>query len=1082
MEGYAGGSAGLASRAPTFTEGNSLKAGQFAIQAEEYLASMLRRSTDRQGSVVLTMLTAAAPCFPRGSQAALWFESCRGLAQGMHMGGGMHQPVPETIWQLYLYELTLYLLNRLDPDNPPAPAEVPEISQDYCRRVARVLPLLWDQDLRAETTNIHHLLHQSHHAFFTANPNEAPVDPSLGRGDDGARPRYTPAAAADRAEYSAAYFNPDYKRKQFLPPDMERVEVLQAAATVAMRRLRGTIGRTWAHTRSFFSEGAVAARLNQPPMGPVHYFFAIFRAQWVRVTPVEQEMLRKRVPRKGESYTQWKAEWQLLVSICAPEPPFTPTELAKRFMEVLLIHYGEAMYNYVADIWTGLPRDDRHVELLYDGADCFYDDYKPPLLTASTATRSRSEQSPARGRTPYPHASPGRSSRLVTFDANTHALYDQHPHHHRHQSPEPHHHHRHSSPEYHSYYTAPSPSSTTAFKPCLICKMVHKNGVCFYNTNPKNVPDTWHPAPEPTERLYHYIELCRANGWSPRWPANSNDPSPPRTVAIPAKMSAATASRPRSTYAATTTTPRPAARAPYYQQQPPPERLQRQQEREERHAAHHADAEELEPGADDGPFFAAVLDAGVGGWEGEQKGEQKGVGEDVLEEETGDAAGEGASINVTTRSEVLKLQRAAATAPAVALGQPAWTAPQEAGGGDDRATGEGGDQLRGERSVIPEPHLKRKPMPVGFTAEQLPSGMLPAQLQARETAHLAVVQQPAVQRMQALSLASGVVPVGARMSKGGAGLVSVPLQQLLNFGGLGEYVTEPMPLVVSGVGAEQYAMGLGQVSVLMGAAQAVQIFGGVREGPQANYSELLGEQGTVGWIGVAAECGEGGSGEAEGPTVAAGDAGELGGLESGRGSSTITTTPLTERRFEPPSVTYVEASTPEEGISLTVGDSDEVLCCLRALIDSGANINGISLRLAMKLGLKFCTKQRMALRGASKLPSSTLGRVTTEVDVVFCHNTTHRLYLRLPLHVIDTGENQSWDLLLGTGFLAMIGAKLDFLHSTLSYTPQLIDVPNTDASTIANLSYHTIPITTVNANPTAAFMRDLVGPAAGVGG
>jgi hypothetical protein len=352
------------------------------------------------------------------------------------------------------------------------------------------------------------------------------------------------------------------------------------------------------------------------------------------------------------------------------------------------------------------------------------------------------------------------------------------------------------------------------------------------------------------------------------------------------------------------------------------------------------------------------------------------------------------------------------------------------------------------------------------------------------------------------------VPLAARMQKGGGGLVGVQLQQLVNFAGVGQFFKEPLSLVIAGVGTEQYAVDLSQVTVLMGPAQAVKVFGGLGEGVAAaavgegcSESAEGGDGSPVEEVAVVAAgegcavgAGDGKAREKELATAAGREVcmespgvGELGFGEGSEepalsahataGSGNITTVEGTTYTFCPPSVTYLEAGKPTESLSLVC--NGKVLAAPRTLLDSGANINGIPLRVALACGAKFSDKQRMALRGASKTPSTTLGRVTTELDICLCLGTTSSVTLRLPLHVVDTGDNKSWDLLLGTGFLAAIGAKIDFLTSTLTFRPQLINTPNADKAAIAKLATHTIPITTTTNNPSAAYLRDLLSPATG---
>lgn len=1014
-----------------------------------------------------------------------------GGGQGLVQAGQQHVTV--TIRDIYMLTWELHFMHSLSPDT------VPDDADEYRDAVVAALKALWPDDLRHAPPNLHRLIRQAHQRYLVAHPTHASPNRDLPRNAEGGQPLYAPAESALRAEYTAEAFASDFRRQQF-HPELQGLAARRTAIHAAIAALVLTIPTDWAGTRAFFSPEAIAARLHLPPLDVPQYFVAVFKAQWVAVTRQEQQMLTSCYPLTNETYTSWLARYKNLYLLTRSEPPLTREDQCDHFMKALLSHYGRELYNYVRAAYTGLNPLTRTVVDLYTPASTFHRDHlkQAASTTPKSSSSTRAEQSPSRGRTTYPsspnrpsnrpavsfggvntndyYSSPPRTHHRYSFGASTNDYYSSPPrNHHHYSSPSRNHHHyshqhRHQSPEPHAAYAAAPHSTPSNY--CDLCKEPHSDNICYYQCNAGQRPDWWRPQHQPLSRYLSYITMCQAKGQEPRLPAASTSSADRRPiVSMPTPLSNATAQRPQSTRSVLSTTatgrgpPRSKPQAPSYNNAPPPQQLHRQQEREERHAGYHVDADgELQYESE----FAVMAQEGWaleepqfggGGGAGEREGESDPEDDEPLVS--------WASAHATTRAKTLASREAVAPEPVEsAVGPAAEQAPLG--------------------SAVPVSRLHREPPPTGFAADQLPRGLSPAQLPSRVHTQLVAAQLGANQRAQALPLSMGVVPLAARVQKGGAGGVRVSLQQLVDYAGMGEFFKEALPLVVSGVGTERYAVDMSQLEVLMGAAQAVKVFGGASLGGGGSAEAVVAsaERGDMESTSLKGGDFEGGdkkfAGQGDESTDLGG--GQGGGphhLERPTAAAADEAVPVqgTTHTFQAPSVTYLESSEPAGGITLAC--NGKVLARPRTMLDSGANINGIPLRVALACGAKFSKEQRVALQGTSRTPSSTLGRITTELDVCLCLGTAHSITLRLPLHVVDTGSSRSWDLLLGTGFLTAIGATINFMTSTLSFLPELINTPNADKAALSKLATHTIPLTTTTDHPSAAFLRDLRGPATG---
>lgn len=187
----------------------------------------------------------------------------------------------------------------------------------------------------------------------------------------------------------------------------------------------------------------------------------------------------------------------------------------------------------------------------------------------------------------------------------------------------------------------------------------------------------------------------------------------------------------------------------------------------------------------------------------------------------------------------------------------------------------------------------------------------------------------------------------------------------------------------------------------------------------------------------------------------------------------------TIRKYLPPTTACLEAECPTAGVSILL--HGRIVACPRTMLDSGANVNLMVLDLATLLEIGFTPEQAIALQGTTESPSSTRGRVQAEVDIGVGMGTEGQVVLRVPIHVVRVSKQQSWGLLLGTGFLNLIGASLDFFTSQLHYRPHLPDVADdepvnpADSSHPANVVY-SIPMITTTDKPSPAFLADLLAP------
>jgi len=177
----------------------------------------------------------------------------------------------------------------------------------------------------------------------------------------------------------------------------------------------------------------------------------------------------------------------------------------------------------------------------------------------------------------------------------------------------------------------------------------------------------------------------------------------------------------------------------------------------------------------------------------------------------------------------------------------------------------------------------------------------------------------------------------------------------------------------------------------------------------------------------------------------------------------------TVRVYAAPSVAHLPAGDPALGCSLLL--NDKIVSTPATMPDSGANVNLITERAAKAANLDIIADDRnIAVHGTGTSPTYTIGRVAGPVSVGLCMGTPGEVAVRVPLYVIPTPLKQCWDLLLGTGFLNVVGARLLFDTAEFQYTPELhftTDDPPPDLPT------YTIPLTTTSANPSPEFMAQL---------
>jgi hypothetical protein len=158
----------------------------------------------------------------------------------------------------------------------------------------------------------------------------------------------------------------------------------------------------------------------------------------------------------------------------------------------------------------------------------------------------------------------------------------------------------------------------------------------------------------------------------------------------------------------------------------------------------------------------------------------------------------------------------------------------------------------------------------------------------------------------------------------------------------------------------------------------------------------------------------------------------------------------------------------EAGVSLVNAATGDLISCPINIVDSGSNMIITTLAFCKQHNLQFSVDDVTSTATSSGAVTSTLGKITTPLDIVLCKGTEHQMSLRLPIHVMG-GRHSTFELLLGTPWLNAIGAVLDTLNSTLTYCPLL----QCDANSWIT---HTIPLTTTTNNPSVLYQQDLTNP------
>jgi hypothetical protein len=294
-------------------------------------------------------------------------------------------------------------------------------------------------------------------------------------------------------------------------------------------------------------------------------------------------------------------------------------------------------------------------------------------------------------------------------------------------------------------------------------------------------------------------------------------------------------------------------------------------------------------------------------------------------------------------------------------------------------------------------------------------------------------------------------------------------------------------IVVTGLGPERYAVPLEHLSVRMPARQAVELIArrpmGDVEGPDnerlaARMAEVLETERQALVPGNV-------TGEEEAAMEAACNRAYAPSAPSASLHVPTAAAPEPSRRQYPiPSVTYLEAEQPHQGI--TIVHDNRIIAAPCTMLDTGANVNLITADLAHRLNLSHAPSHSITLAGTSDTPTATVGRITSPISIGLCVGTTAACLLSLPIHVVPSTKQQRWGLLLGTGFLSIIGARLDFFSSELLFRPNLADSTAAPTESLHSLQARqdpagevfAIPMITTTSNPSPSYLADLTAPTA----
>lgn len=960
---------------PQFSSGDTQEALRFATLLRPYLTQAVKKDKQVLSNVLDTVMTCAAATFPTGSHAAHWFAQVSGRGIGIQdpaMPNGV-----SVYTSMYCLELALRIHHSLTP------ATVPADAADYRQEILNVLELLGSKDLERQPAALGDIIFDALHRYYQATPAAVPQGQQ-------------PLDIAEQTDLISASFSNRAARRRFLPDIPALAEIRQGLEQHITATILA-IPNEYYDTRSFFSAERRTARLNRPePLTPIEFLESMFRAEFCKVTDIEQQQLRECRPKKGQSYEQWEARFVSLVAICESRPPFQREELCTHYMN-MASSFGDELRRHLLAAYATLPRDTRAVNDLYPLAQNFLKDNRQLQRHAavhhlSTSLASSRLSSPARGRTPHPSSSGSNAqrNRYVTFQANPTQAYN------------------HSSgfvdPDSFSYYASESHSIHTANTAhdgwCELCNKRHATGICWVD-QPHLAPADWRP---PANELFqHYARRCCEHGLRVQWPAAHS--SPPRRASTPTTQQPVTpGGRPILNRAVSPSprqrqpSPAPTKPSPSYNRVPPPA---------ERPAARYTEAAWPIP---DSGFGAMVSDP--------------------FDSCSPTSFTFGA--HVTTRSQ---------SAVAVSPRSRQQAAPPEP------------FRHLPPPPVNPSPvnrtaAIRRQPPPVPFAPTPVPASTPSDQLLL-----------PA--RRQGLAISASVRPVSTvRLADPAA--VELPLSQLVKCLGpaglrLLDFLRLDCPLVVSGVSSEPLAVPLHQVSARIPLADAGAL------AQAAEQAAPLPAQ-------AAATEHVPGSPSSDSSAVT-----DITGADSAGDINPMTPTlEPTVRTYDVPSVTYLKGGVPALGITILLGD--DAIANPATMIDSGANVNLITTRLADHYGIAYTTSHTINMRTASDRPNPTSGKVTSDIAFTLAAGTPFAVTLRLPVHVVPAAEQQGWDLLLGTGFLGAIGASLDFAASLLHYRPQLPNTPSSVPASHPSLTIHSIPLTTTTASPCPEYLADLQAP------